>query len=155
MSAALVDSMAGDFDPGQFTDDYQVQLRKLIDAKIEQGESLDTEQTFGAEAAEAGSGEVIDLMEALKRSLEKKRGGGAAKDADDPVGRQRPSTTPTRLPRRPPVPRRPRPGPPPRKGRQQGNGDQDCQQNGNKACCEGDCGQGTGQEPAQRGLTRP
>lgn len=78
MSAALVDSMAGDFEPGQFTDDYQVQLRKLIDAKIEQGESLDTEQTFGAEAAEAGSGEVIDLMEALKRSLERKRGGGSA-----------------------------------------------------------------------------
>jgi DNA end-binding protein Ku len=76
MSAALVDSMAGDFEPGQFTDDYQVQLRKLIDAKIEQGESLDTEQTFGAEAAEAGGGEVIDLMEALKRSLERKRGGG-------------------------------------------------------------------------------
>jgi len=85
MSAALVDSMAGDFEPGQFTDDYQVQLRKLIDAKIEQGESLDTEQTFGAEAAEAGTGEVIDLMEALKRSLEKKRAGGgadAAKDSD-------------------------------------------------------------------------
>lgn len=82
MSAALVDSMAGDFEPSQFTDDYQVQLRKLIDAKIEQGESLDTEQTFGAEAAEAGNGEVIDLMEALKRSLERKRGGGAAKDAD-------------------------------------------------------------------------
>ena len=81
MSAALVDSMAGDFEPGQFTDDYQVQLRKLIDAKIEQGESLDTEQTFGAESAEAGQGEVIDLMEALKRSLEKKRGGGAAKAA--------------------------------------------------------------------------
>jgi DNA end-binding protein Ku len=70
--------MAGDFEPGQFTDDYQVQLRKLIDAKIEQGESLDTEQTFGAEAAEAGGGEVIDLMEALKRSLEKKRGGSGS-----------------------------------------------------------------------------
>jgi len=83
MSAALVDSMAGDFEPGQFTDDYQVQLRKLIDAKIEQGESLDTEQTFGAEAAETGQGEVIDLMEALKRSLEKKRGGGAAKAASE------------------------------------------------------------------------
>ena len=81
MSAALVDSMAGDFEPGQFTDDYQVQLRKLIDAKIEQGESLDTEQTFGAESAEAGQGEVIDLLEALTRSLEKKRGGGAAKAA--------------------------------------------------------------------------
>ena len=77
MSAALVDSMAADFEPEQFTDDYQLQLRQLIDAKVEKGESLDTEETFGAAAAETGSGEVIDLMEALKRSLEKKRGGGA------------------------------------------------------------------------------
>ena len=76
MSAALVDSMAADFDPEQFTDDYQLQLRQLIDAKLEKGESLDTEETFGAAAAETGTGEVIDLMEALKRSLEKKRGGG-------------------------------------------------------------------------------
>ncbi|BCW69298.1 Ku protein [Arthrobacter sp. NicSoilB8] len=78
MSAALVDSMAADFEPEQFTDDYQLQLRQLIDAKLEKGESLDTEETFGAVAAEAGTGEVIDLMEALKRSLEKKRGGGAS-----------------------------------------------------------------------------
>ena len=78
MSAALVDSMAADFEPDQFTDDYQLQLRQLIEAKLEKGESLDTEETFGVPAAEAGSGEVIDLMEALKRSLEKKRGGGAS-----------------------------------------------------------------------------
>ena len=78
MSAALVDSMAADFEPDQFTDDYQLQLRQLIEAKLEKGESLDTEETFGVPAAEAGGGEVIDLMEALKRSLEKKRGGGAA-----------------------------------------------------------------------------
>jgi len=84
MSAALVDSMAADFEPDQFTDDYQLQLRQLIEAKLEKGESLDTEETFGVPAAEAGSGEVIDLMEALKRSLEKKRGGGAA-SADEPA----------------------------------------------------------------------
>lgn len=84
MSAALVDSMAADFEPDQFTDDYQLQLRQLIEAKLEKGESLDTEETFGVPAAEAGSGEVIDLMEALKRSLEKKRGGGAA-DAEEPA----------------------------------------------------------------------
>jgi DNA end-binding protein Ku len=83
MSAALVDSMAADFEPDQFTDDYQLQLRQLIEAKLEKGESLDTEETFGVPAAEAGSGEVIDLMEALKRSLEKKRGGGAASGDDD------------------------------------------------------------------------
>ncbi|MDI3210737.1 Ku protein [Arthrobacter sp. AL12] len=83
MSAALVESMAADFEPDQFTDDYQLQLRQLIEAKLEKGESFDTEETFGVPAAEAGSGEVIDLMEALKRSLEKKRGGGAA-SADEP-----------------------------------------------------------------------
>jgi DNA end-binding protein Ku len=83
MSAALVDSMASDFEPEQFTDDYQVQLRQLIEAKLEKGESLDTEETFGAAAAEAGNGEVIDLMEALKRSLDKKRGAGAASSAQD------------------------------------------------------------------------
>ena len=81
MSAALVDSMAADFEPDQFTDDYQAQLRTLIEAKLDKGESLDTEETFGAPAAEPGDGEVIDLMEALKRSLEKKRGGGAASAA--------------------------------------------------------------------------
>ncbi|MDF9750158.1 Ku protein [Arthrobacter sp. ES3-54] len=75
MSAALVDSMASDFEPDQFTDEYQEQLRQLIEAKLDKGESLDTEETFGA-PAEAGEGEVIDLMEALKRSIEKKRGGG-------------------------------------------------------------------------------
>ncbi|MGY4541668.1 DNA end-binding protein Ku [Arthrobacter sp. UYNi723] len=86
MSAALVESMAADFEPEHFTDDYQVQLRKLIEAKLEKGDSLDTDETFGAEAGEGGNGEVIDLMEALKRSLERKRGGGkpaASEDADD------------------------------------------------------------------------
>jgi DNA end-binding protein Ku len=77
MSAALVESMASDFEPEQFTDDYQAQLRQLIEAKLEKGDALDTEETFGAEA-EGGNGEVIDLMEALRRSLDKKRGGGAA-----------------------------------------------------------------------------
>ena len=83
MSAALVESMAADFEPEHFTDDYQVQLRKLIEAKLEKGDSLDTDETFGAEAGEGGKGEVIDLMEALKRSLDRKRGGGAAAAADD------------------------------------------------------------------------
>ncbi|MHC6594306.1 non-homologous end joining protein Ku [Arthrobacter sp. C152] len=78
MSAALVESMAADFDPTAFTDEYQVQLRQLVEAKLEQGESLDTEETFGVEAGQGGKGEVIDLMEALKRSLDRKRGGGEA-----------------------------------------------------------------------------
>jgi len=85
MSAALVDSMASDFEPDHFTDEYQEQLRQLIEAKLDKGESLDTEETFGA-PAEAGEGEVIDLMEALKRSIEKKRGGGAAETQTEASG---------------------------------------------------------------------
>ena len=84
MSAALVESMASDFEPEQFTDDYQAQLRQLIEAKLEKGDSLDTEETFGV-AAESGTGEVIDLMEALKRSLEKKRGGAGGEASDVPA----------------------------------------------------------------------
>lgn len=83
MSAALVESMAADFDPAHFTDDYQTQLRQLIDAKLEQGDSLDTEQTFGVDAGEGGKGEVIDLMEALKRSLDRKRGAAAQATDED------------------------------------------------------------------------
>jgi DNA end-binding protein Ku len=72
MSKALVESFASDFTPEKFTDDYQAQLRTLVEAKLEQGDALDTEATFGR--AEAGGGEVLDLMEALRRSVEKQRG---------------------------------------------------------------------------------
>jgi DNA end-binding protein Ku len=71
MSSALVDSFASDFSPEDFSDDYQVQLRQLIDAKLEKGDSLDTEATFGDEPDKDSGGEVIDLMEALRRSVER------------------------------------------------------------------------------------
>lgn len=72
MSEELVSSFESDFEPERFTDDYQQQLRALIDAKIAQGDSVDTEATFGAAEDPAG-GEVLDLMEALRRSVEKSR----------------------------------------------------------------------------------
>jgi len=75
MSKQLVESFASDFTPEKFTDDYQEQLRTLIEAKLEQGDALDTEATFGRETE--GGGEVLDLMDALKRSVEKRRGDAA------------------------------------------------------------------------------
>ena len=77
MSASLVEQFSGDFDPEQFTDEYQAQLRELLDAKLEQGESVDTEATFGKESSEEDSaegGKVISLMDALERSVRKRRG---------------------------------------------------------------------------------
>lgn len=68
MSAALVESYSGDFDPEGYEDNYQDQLRQLIDAKIEQGDDLDTEATFGT-LPSGDEEDVPDLMEALKRSI--------------------------------------------------------------------------------------
>lgn len=73
MSRQLVDSFASDFQPEKFSDDYQEQLRTLVEAKLEQGDALDTEATFGRETE--GGGEVLDLMEALRRSVEGAKGG--------------------------------------------------------------------------------
>jgi DNA end-binding protein Ku len=75
MSSALVDSFASDFRPDRFSDEYQLELRKLIDAKLAAGNSLDTTETFGEpeERAEDDGGEVLDLMEALRKSVEKNR----------------------------------------------------------------------------------
>ncbi|QEO14193.1 Ku protein [Agromyces intestinalis] len=79
LSKQLVESLVSDFDPTQYVDEYQQELRTLIQAKLEQGDAIDTAATFG-ERPEEGGAEVIDLMEALRRSIAAKRGGsgGAA-----------------------------------------------------------------------------
>ena len=107
MSSALVDSFSSDFNPAEFTDDYQEQLKTLIEAKLEKGEALDTEETFGAESEDEG-GKVLDLMEALRRSVEKNRGkksGGATSGGsgsrsssgkdDDEAGAKKPAARKT------------------------------------------------------------
>ncbi len=88
MSKQLVESFAGDFTPEKFTDDYQAQLRTLVEAKLEQGDALDTDATFGR-AEGQGGGEVLDLMEALRRSVESKRSAAESKAA--PSGARKPA----------------------------------------------------------------
>jgi DNA end-binding protein Ku len=76
LSKQLVESLVSDFEPEQFVDEYQQELRTLIQAKLEQGDAVDTAATFGEQPEEEG-GEVIDLMEALRQSIAAKREGGA------------------------------------------------------------------------------
>lgn len=73
LSASLVESFSGDFDPGQYVDAYQQELRTLIDAKLAHGDALDTAETFGAQDRKDAGGEVIDLMAALTASVERAR----------------------------------------------------------------------------------
>lgn len=72
LSASLVESYSGDFDPASFVDEYQQELRTLIEAKIEAGEGFDVSETFADAVGESG-GEVIDLMEALRASVERSK----------------------------------------------------------------------------------
>ncbi|MDN3443743.1 Ku protein [Microbacterium sp. APC 3901] len=81
LSASLVDSYSADFDPESFVDEYQKELRTLIDAKIEAGDTFDVSETFGDAEDEAKSGEVIDLMEALRASVARTK--AARSDSSD------------------------------------------------------------------------
>lgn len=72
LSATLVESFSADYEPESFVDEYQKQLRTLIDAKLEAGEDVDVAETFTTGQEESG-GEVIDLMAALKASVERSR----------------------------------------------------------------------------------
>ncbi|KTR08855.1 Ku protein [Curtobacterium luteum] len=80
MSSSLVDSMSADFDPDRYTDAYQEELQQLIDAKLASGDDVDTAETFGErdeDDDEGEGGDVIDLMAALRASVDKKRTGGS------------------------------------------------------------------------------
>lgn len=76
LSKQLVESLVSDFEPEQYVDEYQEELRTLIKAKLEQGDAVDTAATFGERPEEEEGGEVIDLMEALRQSIASKREGG-------------------------------------------------------------------------------
>ena len=70
MASQLVESLAADFDPGAFTDEYQEQLRDLIAQKLEKGD--DAEVLITDDSGDDSGDNVIDLMDALERSLSKK-----------------------------------------------------------------------------------
>ncbi len=64
MARMLIDELAGDWEPEEFEDDYAIAVQELVKAKVEGGE-------VAAPAEEEESGEVVDLLAALSRSVEK------------------------------------------------------------------------------------
>src|SRR5262245_62131583 len=82
MASSLIDSMAGDFKPEEFTDNYRAALQQVIDAKVSGKEIV-----APPEAEEAPSG-AIDLMAALRASVERAkaaREAGTAPAEHEPV----------------------------------------------------------------------
>src|SRR4051794_32016455 len=77
MARSLVESMAGDFVPEEYTDNYRAALQSVIEAKIEGREIVE------AEEPQPTAGNVVDLMSALRASVEaakKSRGDAPAAD---------------------------------------------------------------------------
>lgn len=76
MANSLIDSMAGDFAPTDYTDEYRVALQEVIDAKVNGREVV-----APPPVEEAPTG-AIDLMAALRASVDRartaRRNGGTA-----------------------------------------------------------------------------
>jgi DNA end-binding protein Ku len=85
MAESLVDSMSGDFDPEQFTDNYREALTEVIDAKIEGREIIEPEET------QPTSGTVVDLMSALRASVEAAKRGRGETTAATPAATKAPA----------------------------------------------------------------
>jgi DNA end-binding protein Ku len=75
MAKALVNSLAAEWDPSKYTDQYRENLLRIIKGKMK-GKKVKLE-----EADEPRQAEVVDLMERLRRSLEQtgSKAKGAAK----------------------------------------------------------------------------
>lgn len=74
MASSLIESMEGDFDPGEYKDAYREAVEEIIEAKVEGKEIVAQEPEEEAPAAS-------DLLSALRASVEaakKSRAGGSA-----------------------------------------------------------------------------
>ncbi|SEL42031.1 non-homologous end joining protein Ku [Rhodococcus maanshanensis] len=83
MAKSLVESMSEDFEPESYTDEYQIQLQKMLDEAIKNGGKKVTPPEAVVAAKE--DAEVVDLVAALQRSVDAaksgKSGEGSAKAA--------------------------------------------------------------------------
>jgi DNA end-binding protein Ku len=78
MAESLIESMTADFDPNEYHDEYRAAVQAVVDAKVE------GKEVVVAEGEDTGGGDVLDLMAALRRSVDdaKRRRGEVTGSAD-------------------------------------------------------------------------
>jgi DNA end-binding protein Ku len=80
MADLLIEQLAGDYEPDEYEDDYAAALQALVKAKVEGGE------VKAAPEAKEETGEVVDLLAALKKSVDKaKQSRGEAPSESKPA----------------------------------------------------------------------
>ncbi|MCL1800189.1 MAG: Ku protein [Promicromonosporaceae bacterium] len=94
MAKQLVTSFEADFEPDQYVDEYQNQLKVLIDDKLAKGNDVTVTEAFG-KVTESDEAEMTDLMTALRKSV------AAAKARAVVVDEEEPKKKPTARTRRP------------------------------------------------------
>lgn len=82
MARMFIDQLSGEFDPGQFTDQYREALEQVVAAKLE-GVPVAAPAAGGAPA----QAEVVDLVAALKASVEAAKARREAARTASEVGR--------------------------------------------------------------------
>jgi len=90
LAETLVESMAADWEPEKYHDEYRDALMAWIEKKASEGRTEALPEEKEAEAAAEG-GKVIDMMSLLKKSLEEKGEGGRrtkGKEKGEPPGRK-------------------------------------------------------------------
>jgi DNA end-binding protein Ku len=87
MANMLVETLAGDFDASEFEDDYAGAVEAMVKAKIEGGEVKRTPTSTKS------SGEVVDLLAALQRSVDaaKTARGESTSSADEGKATKKPA----------------------------------------------------------------
>ena len=78
MAKLLVDTLAGDYDPTEFEDDYANAVEALVQAKLEGGE------VKAPAEPKKSTGEVVDLLAALQRSVDAAKSSRGEKVAEEP-----------------------------------------------------------------------
>jgi len=77
MADLLIEQLAGDYEPDDYEDDYALALQSLVKAKVEGGE------VRVAEESKDESGEVVDLLAALKKSVDKAKAARGESTSDE------------------------------------------------------------------------
>ena len=86
MAQSLVESLASDFEPEQYEDEYKIAMTRLVDAKLE-GE--DAHELLAPETVDRDDdADVVDLVAALRKSVEsaQTRRSGASSDGGEATG---------------------------------------------------------------------
>ncbi len=106
MAQSLVESLAADFEPRQYEDEYTKAVTALVDAKLEGVEPAPV-----ADAGPEESADVVDLLTALQRSVERARSARSETSppaADPPAGSPDPGKDSAKDARKPAAKRAPR-----------------------------------------------